>query len=169
MKYKTLIEKNSEPNLTEGRLTTPPHTPPLCQHHSPPPPPIPVTAYPPDKGAFTLAKKIAGSLKKTHAQRIQLKHVVPKHVNERAVVLLLLVLFQLLHGKFRTCRIVTFIHFSHRSSANKAFSFFFVQSIIPMPMTRKLSELSPMRRLKRIATFGSIILPKLTRKEKPRR
>ena len=24
MKYKTLIEKNSEPNLTEGRLTTPP-------------------------------------------------------------------------------------------------------------------------------------------------
>ncbi|CAH3116260.1 unnamed protein product, partial [Porites lobata] len=28
-------------------------------------------------------------------QRIQLKHVVPKHVNERAVVLLLLVLFQL--------------------------------------------------------------------------
>ena len=46
---------------------------------------------------------------------------------------------------------------------------FFVQAIIPMPMTRKLSELSPMRRLKRIATFGSIILPKLTRKEKPRR
>ena len=44
---------------------------------------------------------------------------------------------------------------------------FFVQAIIPMPMTRKLSELSPMRRLKRIATFGSIILPKLTRKEKP--
>ena len=29
-----------------------------------------------------------------------MKHVVPKHVNERAVVLLLLVLFQLLHGKF---------------------------------------------------------------------
>lgn len=24
MKYKTLMEKNSEPNLTEGRLTTPP-------------------------------------------------------------------------------------------------------------------------------------------------
>ena len=60
----------------------------------------------------------------THAQRIQLKHVVLKHVNERAVVLLLLVLFQLLHGKFRTCRIVTFIHFSHRNGANKAFSFF---------------------------------------------
>ena len=38
MKYKTLIEKNSEPNLTEGRLTTPPPTSPLCQHHSPPPP-----------------------------------------------------------------------------------------------------------------------------------
>ena len=82
MKYKTLIEKNSEPNLTEGRLTTPPPpTPPLCQHHSPPLP-IPATAYPPYKGAFTLAKKIAGSLKKTHAQKIQLKHVVPKHVNE---------------------------------------------------------------------------------------
>ena len=30
MKYKTLIEKNSEPNLTEGCLTTPPpHTPAL--------------------------------------------------------------------------------------------------------------------------------------------
>ena len=101
--------------------------------------------------------------------RREYKHVVPKDVSERAVVLLLLVLFQLLHGKFRTCRIVTFINFSHRSSANKAFSFFCVQSIIPMPMTRKLSELSPMRRLKRIATFGSIIWPKLTRKEKPRR
>lgn len=39
MKYKTLIEKNSEPILTEGRLTPPPphHTPPLCKHHSPPP------------------------------------------------------------------------------------------------------------------------------------
>jgi len=46
---------------------------------------------------------------------------------------------------------------------------FFVQANIPMPMTRKLSESSLMRRLKRIATFGSIILPKLTRKEKPRR
>ena len=80
MKYKTLIEKNSERILTEGRLTPPPPpTPPLCKHHSPPPFP---TAYPPDKGAFTLAKKIAGSLKKTHAQKIQLKHVVPKHVNE---------------------------------------------------------------------------------------
>ena len=56
--------------------------------------------------------------------RREYKHVVPKHVSERAVVLLLLVLFQLLHGKFRTCRIVTFIHFSHRSSANKASSFF---------------------------------------------
>lgn len=75
MKYKTLIEKNSEPILTEGRLIPPP-TSPLCKHHSPPPP-FPATAYPPDKGAFTLAKKIAGSLKKTHAQRIQLKHVVP--------------------------------------------------------------------------------------------
>ena len=92
MKYKTLIEKNSEPILTEGRLSPP----------SPPPfdsttlrPPFPATAYPPDKGAFTLAKKIAGSLRKTHAQRIQLKHVVPKHVNEWAVALLLLVLFQL--------------------------------------------------------------------------
>lgn len=63
MKYKTLIEKNSEPNLTEGRLTTPtPHTPALSAPLSSPPP-IPATAYPPDKGAFTLAKKIAGSLK----------------------------------------------------------------------------------------------------------
>ena len=75
MKYKTLIEKNSEPNLTEGRLTTPP--PPHPRFASTtllPPPPIPATAYPsaypPYKGAFTLAKKIAGSLKKTHAQRI---------------------------------------------------------------------------------------------------
>ena len=70
MKYKTLIEKNSEPNLTEGRLTTPPpHTPALPAPLSSPPP-IPATAYPPYKGAFTLAKKIAGSLKETHAQRI---------------------------------------------------------------------------------------------------
>ena len=38
MKYKTLIEKNSEPILTVGRLTPPPPpTPPLCKHHSPPP------------------------------------------------------------------------------------------------------------------------------------
>ena len=76
MKYKTLIEKNSEPNLTEGRLTTPPppHIPALPAPLSSPPS-IPATAYPPYKGAFTLAKKIAGSLKKTHAQRIQLKHV----------------------------------------------------------------------------------------------
>ena len=74
MKYKTLIEKNSEPNLTEGRLTTPPPHPRFASTTLLPPP-IPATAYPPDKGAFTLAKKIAGSLKKTHAQRIQLKHV----------------------------------------------------------------------------------------------
>ena len=94
MKYKTLIEKNAEANLTEGRLTTPP--PPHPRFASTTLlPTIPATAYPPDKGAFTLAKKIAGSLKKTHAQRIQFKHVVPKHVNERAVVLWLLVLFQL--------------------------------------------------------------------------
>ena len=76
MKYKTLIEKNSEPILTEGRLIPPPpHIPALQAPLSSPP--FPATAYPPDKGAFTLAKKIAGSLKKTHAQRIQLKHVVP--------------------------------------------------------------------------------------------
>ena len=38
MKYKTLIEKNSEPNLTEGRLTTPPpHTPALPAPLSSPP------------------------------------------------------------------------------------------------------------------------------------
>ena len=78
MKYKTLIEKNSEPILTEGRLTPPPH-PRFASTTLLPPFP---TAYPPDKGAFTLAKKIAGGLKKTHAQKIQLKHVVPKHVNE---------------------------------------------------------------------------------------
>ena len=130
MKYKTLIEKNSEPIITEGRLTPPP--PPHPRFASTTLlPSFPATTYPPDKGAFTLAKKIAGSLKKTHAQRIQLKHVVPKHVSERAVVLLLLVLFQLLHGKFRTCRIVTFIHFSHRSSANKAFSFFLCSRLYP--------------------------------------
>lgn len=77
MKYKTLIEKNSELVLTEGRLTPPlPHTHPRFASTTLLPP-FPATAYPPDKGAFTLAKKIAGSLKKTHAQRIQLKHVVP--------------------------------------------------------------------------------------------
>ena len=92
MKYKTLIEKNSEPILTEGRLS-PPSPPALTAPLSSPRFPLPPTH--PTKGAFTLAKKIAGSLKKTHAPRIQLKHVVPKHVNERAVVLLLLVLFQL--------------------------------------------------------------------------
>ena len=79
MKYKTLIEKNSEPILTEGRLTPPPPHPRFASTTLLPPFP---TAYPPDKGAFTLAKKIAGSLKKTHAQKIQLKNVVPKHVNE---------------------------------------------------------------------------------------
>lgn len=80
MKYKTLIEKNSEPILTEGRLSPPLPPPPFDSTTLLPP--FPATAYPPDKGAFTLAKKIAGSLRKTHAQRIQLKHVVPKHVNE---------------------------------------------------------------------------------------
>ena len=75
MKYKTLIEKNSEPILTEGRLTPPP--PPTTHPRFASTtllPPFPATAYPTDKGAFTLAKKIAGSVKKTHAQRIQLKH-----------------------------------------------------------------------------------------------
>ena len=168
MKYKTLIEKNSEPNLTEGRLTTPPPPPhPRFASTTLLPPQFPLPPIHPTKVHLRWPRRSRGAWKKR--MRREYKHVVPKHVSERAVVLLLLVLFQLLHGKFRTCRIVTFIHFSHRSSANKAFSFFCVQSIIPMPMTRKLSELSPMRRLKRIATFGSIIWPKLTRKEKPRR
>lgn len=81
MKYKTLIEKNSEPILTEGRLTPPPPTTHPRFASTTLLPPFPATAYPTtDKGAFTLAKKIAGSVKKTYAQRIQLKHVV--HVNE---------------------------------------------------------------------------------------
>ena len=144
MKYKTLMEKNSEPNLTEGRLTTPPpHTPPFPTPPPPPPQPprFPSTTPPPPPPNSryrlpTLQRWIyagqedRGELEKKRMRR-EYKHVVPKHVSERAVVLLLLVLFQLLHGKFRTCRIVTFIHFSHRSSANKAFSFFCVQSIIP--------------------------------------
>ena len=75
MKYKTLIEKNSEPIITEGRLTPPPPHPRFASTTLLPSFPATATTYPPDKGAFTLAKKIAGSLKKTHAQRIQLKHV----------------------------------------------------------------------------------------------
>ena len=43
MKYKTLIEKNAEPNLTEGRLTTPPHTPALPAPLSSPLFPLPPT------------------------------------------------------------------------------------------------------------------------------
>ena len=42
-----------------------------------------------------LRQEDRGELEITHAQKIPLKHVVPKHVNERAVVLLLVVLFQL--------------------------------------------------------------------------
>lgn len=45
MKYKTLIEKNSEPILTEGRLTPPPppHTPALQAPLSSPRFPLPPT------------------------------------------------------------------------------------------------------------------------------
>ena len=84
MKYKTLIEKNSEPNLTEGRLTggggggavsRPPPPPPHPRFASTTLLPAPNSRYRLPtrqiKGAFTLAKKIAGSLKKTHAQRMQ--------------------------------------------------------------------------------------------------
>jgi len=90
MKYKNLIEENFETILTEGRLTPPP-----------PPPRASTTLLPafPAPTAPTRQRCIyeedRGELEKTHAQRIQLKHVVPKHVNERVVVLLLLVLFQL--------------------------------------------------------------------------
>ena len=130
MKYKTLIEKNSEPNLTEGRLTTPPPTtPPLCQHHSPPP----HSRYrlPTRQRCIYAGQEDRGELEKNACAENTIEACSAKtcDVNERA--LLLLVLFQLLHGKFRTCRIVTFIHFSHRSSANKAFSFFLCSRLYP--------------------------------------
>ena len=114
MKHKTLMYKKFETIVTEGRHA---QTPPCdaCARTTPPSP------APTRQRGIYADQEDRGELEITHAQRIQSKHVVPKHVNERAVVLLLLVLFQLWHGTFRTCRIVTFIHFSHRSGTNKPF------------------------------------------------
>ena len=170
MKYKTLIEKNSEPILTEGRLTPPPpphHTPPLCKHHSPPP----VSRYrlPNRQRCIYAGQEDRGEREKKRMRREynwsmwyqnmwmseQLYCCCSCSFSCSMVSLELVVLLP-------SYIFLTEVVLTRRLH-------FFVQAIIPMPMTRKLSELSPMRRLKRIATFGSIILPKLTRKEKPRR
>ena len=167
MKYKTLIEKNSEPILTEGRLTPPPppHTPALQAPLSSPRFPLPPTQRP-TKVHLRWPRRSRGALKKRMRREYnwsmwymwmseQLSCCCSCSFSCSMVSLELVVLLP-------SYIFLTEVVLTRRLH-------FFVQAIIPMPMTRKLSELSPMRRLKRIATFGSIILPKLTRKEKPRR
>ena len=174
MKYKTLIEKNSELVLTEGRLTPPPppHTPPLCKHHSPPP----VSRYrlyrlPTRQRCIYAGQEDRGELEKNACAENTIEACGTKYQNmwiseqlscccscSFSCSMVSLELVVLLPSYIFLTEVVLTrrLHF-------------FVQAIIAMPMTRKLSELSPMQRLKRIATFGSFILPKLTRKEKPRR
>ena len=164
MKYKTLIEKNSEPIITEGRLTPPPPpTPPLCKHHSPPL----VSRYhlPTRQRCIYAGQEDRGELEKNACAENTIEACGNMWMSEQlscccscsfSCNMVSLELVVLLPSYIFLTEVVLTrrLHF-------------FVQAIIPMPMTRKLSELSPMRRLKRIATFGSIILPKLTRKEKP--
>ena len=164
MKYKTLIEKNSEPIITEGRLTPPPpHTPALQAPLSSPRFPLPPTH--PTK--VHLRQEDRGELEKNACAENTIEACGNMWMSEQlscccscsfSCNMVSLELVVLLPSYIFLTEVVLTrrLHF-------------FVQAIIPMPMTRKLSELSPMRRLKRIATFGSIILPKLTRKEKLRR
>ena len=167
MKYKTLIEKNAEPNLPEGRPTTPPpHTPALPAPLSSPR--FPLAPTHPTKVHLRWPRRSRGAWKKRMRREYnwsmwyqnmwmseQLSCCCSCSFSCSMVSLELVVLLP-------SYIFLTEVVLTRRLH-------FFVQAIIPMPMTRKLSELSPMRRLKRIATFGSIILPKLTRREKPRR
>ena len=169
MKYKTLIEKNSEPNLTEGRLTTPPLPPhPRFASTTLLPSQFPLPPTHPTKVHLRWPRRSRGAWKKRMRREYnwsmwyqnmwmseQLSCCCSCSFSCSMVSLELVVLLP-------SYIFLTEVVLTRRLH-------FFVQAIIPMPMTRKLSELSPMRRLKRIATFGSIIWPKLTRKEKPRR
>lgn len=170
MKYKTLIEKNSEPILTEGRLIPPPPPHPRFASTTLLPP---VSRYrlPTRQRCIYAGQEDRGELEKNACAENTIEACGTKYQNMwmseqlscccscsfscNMVSLELVVLLP-------SYIFLTEVVLTRRLH-------FFVQAIIPMPMTRKLSELSPMRRLKRIATFGSIILPKLTRKEKPRR
>ena len=168
MKYKTLIEKNSEPIITEGRLTppSPPHTPALQAPLSSPRFPLPPTH--PTKVHLRWPRRSRGAWEKRMRREYNWSMWCQNMWMSRQLPCCCSCSFSCSMVSLELVVLSPSYIFITEVVLTRRFHFF-VQAIIPMPMTRKLSELSPMRRLKRIATFGSIILPKLTRKEKLRR